>query len=46
MTEEAEGEKLRNKYNSSFFTLLFSSPDFPQEVEDEAGGEFVHWVRD
>jgi hypothetical protein len=33
------------KYDGRSFTMMFSSPDFPQDQDDEMGGEFVHWVR-
>ena len=33
------------KYDGQSFTMVFSSPDFPLESDNEAGGEFVHWVR-
>jgi hypothetical protein len=33
------------KYDGRSFTMVFSSPDFPQDQDDEIGGEFVHWVR-
>jgi hypothetical protein len=33
------------KYDGRSFAMVFSSPDFSQDPDDETEGEFVHWVR-